>query len=167
MLKRILLSILAIFIAGFLIPADYIIPVKGATSKDYNSESFWYYPWGKSGTHKGVDVFAKKHTDVLSSEMGIVLYAGYVSRGGNFVITLGPKWRMHYYAHLEEIYVSRGDVLTKGEKLGSVGDSGNAKGKAPHLHYSMITLAPYPWRIDTSVQGWKKMFYLNPITSFE
>lgn len=41
--------------------------------------------------------------------------------------------------------------------------TGNAKGKPPHLHYSIITLFPYLWRVDRSEQGWKKMFYLNPI----
>jgi hypothetical protein len=43
-----------------------------------------------------------------------------------------------------------------------VGDSGNAKGKPTHLHYSIVTLVPHPWRIDGSPQGWKKMFYLDP-----
>jgi len=38
--------------------------------------------------------------------------------------------------------------------IGSVGDSGNAKGKPPHLHYSIVTLIPYLWRYDgESKQG--------------
>jgi len=49
------------------------------------------------------------------------------------------------------------------EHIGTVGATGNAKGKSPHLHYSMTTIVPYPWRIDFAKQGWKKMFYLNPI----
>ena len=39
----------------------------------------------------------------------------------------------------------------------------NAQGKSPHLHYAIATLIPYPWRIDSDHQGWKKMFSLNPI----
>ena len=35
--------------------------------------------------------------------------------------------------------------------------------KPPHLHYSIFTLVPYPWRIDGSKQGWMKMFFLDPI----
>jgi hypothetical protein len=46
--------------------------------------------------------------------------------------------------------------------LGRVGTSGNAIGKPAHLHYSIISLLPLPWRMDTSAQGWKKMFFLNP-----
>ncbi|MFN8260884.1 MAG: hypothetical protein U0X41_08140 [Chitinophagales bacterium] len=49
----------------------------------------------------------------------------------------------------------------------SVGTTGNAKGKPPHLHYAITTLLPYFWRIDNSPQGWNKMFYLNPISYLE
>jgi murein DD-endopeptidase MepM/ murein hydrolase activator NlpD len=53
--------------------------------------------------------------------------------------------------------------MNRSEALGIVGTTGNAKGKPPHLHYAIVTLIPYPWRIDSKPQGWKKMFYLNPI----
>ncbi len=46
------------------------MPVAGATISSYNQNSFWAYPWGKSVTHKGVDIFAKEGTAVLSSTGG-------------------------------------------------------------------------------------------------
>ncbi|ELR72399.1 Peptidase family M23/M37 [Fulvivirga imtechensis AK7] len=139
------------------------MPVKGATSKDYNGQSFWYYPWGRSVTHKGVDIFASGGTPVHSSTPGLVIYAGSVKVGGNVVLVLGPKWRLHYYAHLEKINTSTFSWLTSRDMIGTVGTSGNATGKPPHLHYSIVTPLPYVWRIDGDRQGWKKMFYLNPI----
>lgn len=142
------------------------MPVRGATSSDYNSDSFWHHPWGRSITHKGVDVFARKGTSIHSSTAGVVVYTGYASSGGNVVLVFGPKWRLHYYAHLDSILVKRFDLVNKERKIGSVGDSGNAVGKSPHLHYAIFTPIPYPWRIDSDVQGWRKMFYLNPIAYF-
>ncbi len=161
--KRILLSLLLLIAIGMVLPQPTLMPVAGAKSNDFHPESFWYYPWGKSITHKGVDIFAQKGTELFSATYGLVLYAGKIKMGGNVVVVLGPKWRVHYYAHLEAVTTKTGSLVTTGATIGTVGDSGNAKGKAPHLHYSIATLVPYPWRIDGSKQGWKKMFYLNPI----
>lgn len=139
------------------------MPVEGANKSSYNQKSFWFYPWGKSGTHKGVDIFATKGTRLNSATHGIVLFKGNLARGGKCVAVLGPKWRIHYYAHLDEIACSWFDFVYPNEEIGKVGDSGNAKGKPPHLHYSISTLIPYPQQIDGAPQGWKKMFYLDPV----
>ncbi|MDH5598340.1 MAG: M23 family metallopeptidase, partial [Cyclobacteriaceae bacterium] len=86
-----------VVITGFLLPQNLIMPVEGASKSDYNGKSFWYFPWGKSVTHKGVDIFAKEGTNVHSAVSGIVLYSGQLEMGGNVVVVLGPKWRMHYF----------------------------------------------------------------------
>ncbi|MEZ4828038.1 MAG: M23 family metallopeptidase [Bacteroidia bacterium] len=151
---------------GLIMPQNLKMPVAGATKSDYNSQSFWFDPWGKSGTHKGVDIFADKGTDVNSATQGIVLFVGEIKLGGKVILILGPKWRLHYYAHLDKLIASSFSLVSRKSKIGTVGDSGNAKGKQPHLHYSIMTAIPYPWRIDMDRQGWKKMFYLNPITYF-
>jgi len=165
--KKILISFLAVLVIGFLIPQDLQMPVEGANKSDYNSKSFWFYPWGKSVTHKGVDVFANKGTQINSATSGVVLYSGEISMGGKFVLILGPKWRLHYYAHMNETKTSTFSFVNKESIIGTVGSSGNAAGKSPHLHYSIMTIIPYVWRIDSDKQGWKKMLYLNPIEYFE
>jgi murein DD-endopeptidase MepM/ murein hydrolase activator NlpD len=159
--------IVTIVILGFLIPQRLIIPVEGATKSSYHPKSFWYYPWGKSVTHKGVDIFAKEGTKVLASTNGLVISCTHLKMGGNVVIILGPKWRFHYYAHLKTIHTQMFSFVNKNEAIGEVGTTGNAIGKPPHLHYAMVSLFPYFWKIDSSKQGWKKMFYLNPITYFQ
>lgn len=155
--------LLVIICFGFLIPQNFSMPVWGAGKSSYNQQSFWAYPWGTSVTHKGVDIFSKEGTDVISSTGGLVLYTGQIKKGGNIVLILGPKWRLHYYAHLKEIKTSTFAFTNRNEAIGTVGTTGNAKGKAPHLHYTVRSVIPLPWRKDSSIQGWKKMFYLNPI----
>ncbi len=152
-----------IIVIGLLFPQNFTIPVEGATKGDWNKESFWFYPWGKSVTHKGVDIFASEGKNVVSSTYGFVVYKGKLERGGNVIFVLGPKWRLHYYAHLKEIHTTWFNYLKKGELIGEVGRTGNAVNTPFHLHYSIFTIIPYPWRIDSGKQGWKKMFFLNPI----
>jgi peptidoglycan LD-endopeptidase LytH len=164
--KKFLLLILILFGIGFLIPQKFIIPVEGAKKGDWNEQTFWYPNWGKSGVHKGVDVFAEKGKNVVSSTCALVLYKGKMGRGGNVILSLGPKWRVHYYAHLQSIDVGFLSILKRGQTIGKVGKTGNAATTPPHLHYAIISLVPYPWRIDKAAQGWKKMFFLNPIPYF-
>jgi murein DD-endopeptidase MepM/ murein hydrolase activator NlpD len=161
--KKVLLIIGVIVLIGLLIPETFKMPVVGADKASYNQKSFWYYPWGKSGTHKGVDIFSKTGTPIISSTKGLVLYCGKLSRGGNIIMVLGPKWRIHYYAHLDKITTGSFSFVGHGDTIGTVGTTGNAKGKTPHLHYSIATLIPYIWQIDSDHQGWKKMFYINPL----
>ena len=150
---------------GFIIPQNMVIPVQGATTKNWDDHSFWAYPWGSSITHKGIDIFAEKGTPVIAATKGIVVYTNEGGKGGKSVMILGPKWRFHYYAHLNEIDTFPLAPVAAGSMIGEVGDTGNAKGKPPHLHYAITTPFPYvTLRDDKAVQGWKKMFYLDPDT---
>lgn len=154
--------ILLVVLAGFLVPERALIPVQGASVRDWNPRSYWYEPWGVSGVHKGIDIFSRKGTPLLAATGGIVVFCGEIAMGGKVLAVLGPKWRLHYYAHLDLATAGPGSLVSRGEVIGAVGDSGNAAGKPPHLHYAVLTLLPYPWRWDMATQGWKKMFYLDP-----
>lgn len=166
-LKYVGLALVLLLISGYLVPESPIIPVKGASSKDWNSQTFWYEPWGASGVHKGIDIFAPKNTAVIAPTSMLIIYRGGFFQGGKVVVGLGPKWQIHYFAHLATIAADTGLIVAKGETLGAVGDTGNAQGKPPHLHYSILSLLPKPWLIDTSTQGYKKAFYQNPIRYLE
>ncbi|HFC92735.1 MAG TPA: M23 family metallopeptidase [Leucothrix mucor] len=163
-LKNILLLLICalLFLIYFPDEKNYM-PVANATLKDWNPKSFWYYPWGRSITHKGIDIFAKKGTNVVARTYGLVIFAGYNGIGGKAVIVLSNKLHLHYYAHLKMINTTKFTFVSAGEKMGEVGSTGNAKGKPAHLHYSISRLIPQPMDWDFNVpQGWKKMFYIDP-----
>jgi murein DD-endopeptidase MepM/ murein hydrolase activator NlpD len=151
-----------VLLIGFIVPERIKIPVSGASKKDWNEKSFWYEPWGSSGVHKGIDIFGKIGTGIQSTTDGIVLYKGKLPKGGNVIWILGPKWRFHYFAHLNTINTSILSFVKSGEKIGTLGNSGNARGTPPHLHYSIIRLIPVPWAIDRSTQGYLKAVFIDP-----
>jgi murein DD-endopeptidase MepM/ murein hydrolase activator NlpD len=166
-LKRLAIAAVVLFAIIMLLPGSLTIPVKGANSNDWNPQSFWYYPWGTSGTHKGIDIFKREGTDVVSASTGIVIYKGCLSKGGNVVTVLGPKLRLCYYAHLKSSNVGMFSFVKRGDKVGEVGTTGNAKGKPAHLHFAVLTPLPYFWLADTAPQGYLKMYYLNPAKYFK
>lgn len=155
-----------IFFIGLIPTFRCAIPVRSATPADWHPKSYWYYPWGKSGVHKGIDIFAKEGTEVLAATSGLVIACGHLKLGGNFVAVLGPKWRITYYAHLQKIKTKPLMWTKKGTVIGTVGTTGNAKGKPPHLHFAIVTMVPYLFNIDNTPQGWKKSFYLQPDNYF-
>ena len=162
--KVIVIGLLLMYLCVYCLPdGRHQIPVLGASAKDWNPAAFWYYPWGRSGVHKGIDIFAKSGTSVVATTRGIVVYVGNIEMGGNVVLVLGAKWRFHYYAHLSTITAHKGQWLSVGETLGAVGTSGNAQGKPPHLHFAIYSLFPTLNQFDPNArQAWRKLFYINP-----
>ena len=152
----------AVVVGGLVLPSVPVIPVQGASERDWSPESFWFEPWGASGVHKGIDIFAAKGTPVVASSAGVVVFCGRIGLGGNVVLVLSSRWRLFYYAHLDETRAAALGYVSRGEAIGTVGTSGNAAGKPPHLHFSIVSLVPLPWRMTQQSQGWKRMFYLDP-----
>ena len=74
---------------------------------------------------------------------------GLFGLGGRQVWVLGPALERHYYAHLDDWApgLARGDVVQIGSLLGTVGNTGNARGTPPHLHYGIYGAdgAYNPW----------------------
>jgi peptidoglycan LD-endopeptidase LytH len=166
MKKRKFIIFAFILALGLILPGRGLVPVQNATIKDWNPYSYWYFPWGLSGVHKGIDIFAKVGTPVLASTTGIVLFKGNIKLGGNVVAVLGPKWRIQYYAHLQNADVHFLEWVCQGEAIGRVGTTGNAVGKPAHLHFSVMSLIPNPAEITTETLGWQRMFYMHPARTF-
>ena len=118
-------------------PASLPMPVRGVNVAEVADT------WGaeRSGDrrHEGVDIFATRGTAVTSTTRGVVGAVREGGLGGRQVWVRGPGLENHYYAHLDgwAEHLSQGDVVLPGDVLGFVGDSGNARGTPPHLHYGI------------------------------
>ncbi|HSD16466.1 MAG TPA: M23 family metallopeptidase [Thermomonas sp.] len=100
--------------------------------------------------HQGTDIFAKRGTAVLSATDGVVVRIGDYGIGGRHAWVLGPGGERHYYAHLEDWApgLHTWQRLRRGDAIGRVGNTGNARTTPPHLHYGIYdasgALNPHP-----------------------
>ena len=99
----------------------------------------WGAARGSDRSHEGVDIFAPRGTPVLSTTRGVVSSVREAGLGGKQVWVTGPAMERHYYAHLDRWAdeLAAGQVVWAGDTLGYVGNSGNARGTPPHLHYGI------------------------------
>ena len=115
-----------------------VFPVSGNKAK---IESFWGdgRDRGKR-SHEGIDIFAAKRTPVVAASDGIITGVKDGGIGGKTVWMRTTNKNIHlYYAHLDKQLVYEGQVVKKGETLGLVGNTGNAKYTASHLHFGIYT----------------------------
>jgi murein DD-endopeptidase MepM/ murein hydrolase activator NlpD len=110
----------------------------------------WGASRGGGRKHEGIDIFAPKGTPVRTTTRGLVSRVGQNRLGGNVVWIFGPGRQMHYYAHLDRFGgFEPGDLVMPGDIVGYVGNTGNARGTPPHLHYGVYTpskgaINPFP-----------------------
>ena len=135
--------------------ASLAFPVEGADPGDIWS----FYGDSRDGgfrKHEGVDIFAPRGTHLLAASDSVVARVGERDRGGN-VITLYDEERdlLLYYAHLEEQLVEQGQRVSRGDVIGTMGNTGNAITTPPHLH---IGIYQGGWRND--VDPWD--YFVNP-----
>jgi murein DD-endopeptidase MepM/ murein hydrolase activator NlpD len=112
-------------------------PVAGAGRADVGS--VWADPRdGGARRHEGIDVFAERGTPVVAAAAGRVTRVQETPRGGR-VVWLSPDDRpvSLYYAHLDTQLVADGAAVEVGDTLGRVGNTGNAAGTPPHLHFGI------------------------------
>lgn len=95
---------------------------------------------GMPGFHYGIDMAAMKGTPVKAAAAGTVIQAQYVPGYGNNILIQHNKYYRTRYAHLHRIHVTAGQLVSQGQKIGTVGDSGAVRktGRdASHLHFEI------------------------------
>ncbi len=91
---------------------------------------------GKFQMHNGIDLAAPPGTPILATGDGIVTFAG---RSGNYGLVIRVQHLggiSSTYAHLEKIYVRKGQSVSRNQQIGAMGSSGVSTG--PHLHYEIV-----------------------------
>jgi murein DD-endopeptidase MepM/ murein hydrolase activator NlpD len=102
----------------------------------------------KLAYHAGIDIAGRVGTPVKSAQYGRVSFAGEHGGYGKTVIVVHPDGYRTLYAHLDRIFVKRGQAVKLEEKIGTIGNTGRTTG--PHLHFEVH-------RYDTIVDPLKVM----------
>lgn len=88
--------------------------------------------------HEGIDIFARRGTPVVAAADGWVTGSTTNRLGGNVVWVWSPARGIRtYYAHLTTQAVKPGTHVRPGQVIGYVGNTGNARMTAPHLHFGV------------------------------
>lgn len=128
------------------------IPVKGIKRSELTDT--WGAARSHGRRHEGIDIMAPRGTKVYSATEGIIADLRDNRLGGKVIWILGPAGSWHYYAHLDghKRGLSVGDYVKQGTLIGYVGNTGNARHTATHLHYGIYlegkgrgAVNPYPY----------------------
>lgn len=108
---------------------QFKIPVNGKVISSYGPKS--------GGLHNdGINIAASKGTAVAAAQNGVVAYVGDAIEGyGNLILLRHDRGYITAYAHLESVNVKRGDMVNKGQTLGTVGSTGSVT--TPQLHFEI------------------------------
>jgi hypothetical protein len=100
--------------------------------------------------HYGNDIFAEKGELAVAPVSGVVVKSGWNNVGGWRVTMEDACGWWYYSAHLDEIdpIAQLGATLSAGTVIGTVGNTGNAQGTAPHIHFSVYPAGDYTNGVD-------------------
>lgn len=90
---------------------------------------------GKRAWHSGVDFAGKDGSSVIAVAAGVVVYAGTRSGYGLLVELNHGSGFKTLYGHHKKLHVRVGDIVKKGQVIGSMGSSGRSTG--PHVHFEV------------------------------
>ena len=112
---------------------DWTRPAAGRISSEYGYRQLDFV---ESTNHRGIDIANSTGTPILAAGHGVVQRTGVIGTYGNVIMikhSIDGKIYTTLYAHLSSIGVSSGQVVSKGQVIGKMGNTGRSSG--PHLHF--------------------------------
>ena len=134
-----------------------LVPVKNIRPSDL-TDTFSDSRAGGSRLHEAIDIMAPKGTSVVAAAPGVVEKLFRSDAGGLTIYVRSQDGEtIHYYAHLDEYAegLKEGQRVRRGQRLGTVGSSGNASEEAPHLHFAIL-------QTTEDAEWWEPANAVNP-----
>jgi murein DD-endopeptidase MepM/ murein hydrolase activator NlpD len=132
--------------SSFVPDSSFSFPV----TSPYSYCDSWHAP-RVGHLHQGTDIFALRGTPARACVNGQVLRMSNGKLGGIGITLIDHEGNTYYYGHLDGYAagVSKGMQVSSGQIIGYVGDTGNAKGTPPHVHFEIhpgggSATNPYP-----------------------
>jgi murein DD-endopeptidase MepM/ murein hydrolase activator NlpD len=91
---------------------------------------------GRSALHTGIDFAGIPGTPIHAAAGGVVTVQEYHAQYGNLIEIDHGNGLSSLYAHTSRVFVHRGDLVKRGQKIGEIGSSGRSTG--PHLHFEVL-----------------------------
>jgi murein DD-endopeptidase MepM/ murein hydrolase activator NlpD len=91
---------------------------------------------GRSALHTGIDFQANPGTPILAAAGGVVVTSESHPAYGNMIEVDHGNDLITRYAHASRSWVSRGDLVKRGQRIAEVGNTGRSTG--PHLHFEVL-----------------------------
>lgn len=135
---------------------EMVPPLEKLTTRELGD----MFAWRRFGTvrHNAIDIFRPKGQPVLAVVDGVVekLYESILGGTTLYLVDSGGRFRF-YYAHLDRYAagIREGLAVRRGELIGYLGGSGNARWTRPHLHFQVMYTEP-------TGTWWKDGGTLNP-----
>ncbi|HEX6222263.1 MAG TPA: peptidoglycan DD-metalloendopeptidase family protein [Acidimicrobiia bacterium] len=131
--------------AGSVQVGSFICPLPPGQTSFIDS---WGFPRPGGRRHQGVDMFAARGTPIYAVQSGTATPSSN-SLGGITVHLRADTGFTYYYAHLDSRAISGSQRVDQGQVVGYNGNSGNALGTSPHLHFEIRPggggpVNPYP-----------------------
>ena len=140
-------------------PGPLQIPVLNIRPGDL-TDTFSDSRGGGDRLHEAIDIMAPTGTSIVAAAPGKVERLFKSDAGGNTIYVRSTDGEtIYYYAHLDEYAegLKEGQRVRRGQRLGTVGSSGNANEDAPHLHFAIM-------QTTKDAEWWEPANALNPYT---